>query len=188
MLSFCLVKNVKMDNCINIEVRDGLVYCSNCSKYVGLCAEANDSEIITFVNVRESLFRPHTSYSRYSTEGDYQYVSFMERVEIGSEAVFKPFSALDFLLYANQKDCVEVDQNMPSTSSAGNLPFIRVAAFASESAIYNESRVLAHFQNAIQNDQDLSLKFSDPNDEQFESLFDEIGQEEFQNPSMPLLD
>lgn len=112
-----------------------------------------------YFHVREVLFRPHTSYSRYSTESKFQQVSFIERVEIGNEET-KALNVKDVLIHP-----FEVDGEKPSTSG-----IIRVAAFASEKMIIHQSRVLDHFQRAIQNDATLDVKFSDPNNDQMSVL------------------
>lgn len=163
-LFFFLVKKIKSDNCINIISRNGLIYCSNCDIVVGLCDDTDEEGTITFINVRENIFKPHTSYSRHSAEKNVQQVSFIERIEIGEKFSSDVLNVSSVLIHPLDNFDAEANQNMPSTSSINQNPIIRVAAFASESLILNQNPILEHFQNAIQNDVNLGLQFRDERD------------------------
>lgn len=162
MFSFCFsfpVLNVNINNCVNIIKKNGLIHCAGqkCGILVGICNNFEDKEIITFINVREVLFRPHTSYTCHRTSIDEKFrrVLFTETVEYGERCSNEVLNVPNILIFPLKQSTTEsaVDPDKPSTSTENKNPVIRVAAFASETSInINENRVIQFFKNAILHD------------------------------------
>lgn len=154
VLFFFLEKNVNprvnRRNCINVNIVGDMVYCTgeNCDKLIGICNDLDGEEVITLMNVREIVSVPHTSYSRHVTGRGVQCVQFNERLEFGEERSSKVLKFPDFMIYP-----LEIrgsGSDTPSTSNSGEIPTIRVAAFATEALMHvNENEVLNHFTNAL---------------------------------------
>lgn len=124
---------MSINNCINVVVRYGLVYCTGrkCGIYVGLCDETDEGKIVTCTNVWEVLSKPHTSYSHFSTERGTLQVIFTERVEIGENSSNGTLDVSNVLVHALKNDSNDQNVDMPSTSASSKNPTIRVADSAS---------------------------------------------------------
>lgn len=154
---FRIAKKIKPINCINVSKKSGLAYCTGCNIIVGLYEGAEENEVISYFNVREVLFRPHTSYTTHfaTNEKSAQHVIYTEMVEHGERCFTEDLDVVNVFVFPIVDLSVEsaVDMNQPSTSSGSANPVIRVAAFASESLInIDENRITKHFKDAITND------------------------------------
>lgn len=123
---------------------------------VGLYNRVEEQDIVTFINVREVLFRPRASYTHHfaTTRDNIQQVVFSEMVEHGGECHTEVFNVENFFVYPLIDFSPEgvVYLNQPSTSSRAKT-VIRVAAFAAGSKMnFDENRVTKHFIDAIKKD------------------------------------
>lgn len=133
---------VPIINCINILPGSGLVYCKHCEAMVGICDYLDDEYIVTFINVREVVFRPHTSYLKViDLEGqEPQQVSFMEMMELSEGASLQPLDILNNLIVP-----VDEDNKNPAES-----PTVRVAAFATHGLFgVDQHRVLDRLKSVL---------------------------------------
>lgn len=149
-----IVLKVDVKHCINVEKKNtGLVYCvkDNCDAVIGFCAK-DEGEFITFTNVRETTFRPHTLYMRHHTTDrkDAQQIIFMELIENGKNC--QTLNIPNMLITPLAIPTSLCKSDMPSTSKISE-PTIRIAAFASEAFInLDQSNVLNYFKAAIVRD------------------------------------
>lgn len=154
MRVFRIAQKIKSAHCINIAKESGLVYCTGCRIIIGMYDSVEESEAITLFNVREVLFRPHTSYTHYfaTTGRNSQQVIYTEMVEHGEKCFMDALDIANVFVFPLVDLSVEdvVDVNQPSTSSNSVNPVIRVAAFASESSMnLDENCITKHFKDAI---------------------------------------
>lgn len=127
--------------------KKGLVYCSGCNTLVGTHEGVEQEEIITFFNVREVLFRPHTSYTTHFDTNDRNthQVIFTEIVEHGEKCFTDDLDVANVFLFPIVDLSVEaiVNTDQPSSSKNSVDSVIRVAAFSSESLInFDENYVV----------------------------------------------
>lgn len=155
MFIYFTVKRVYKSDCINVVRKNDLIYCS-CQTVVGYFETIDEREVITFINVREVLFRPHITYVRRCSNGrDAQKVIFTERIENEQRSASNTPNVSNLLIHPLAETESESDDSSqePTTSSDSLVPIIRVAAFVSENVHeLNENRILECFKNAIVRD------------------------------------
>lgn len=149
-----VVQKIKAVHCVNISTKNGLVHCNGCDVIVGIHDVVGEDEVITFINVREVLFRPHTSYTTHfaTNHRSAQQVIYTEMVEHGERCFTEALDVANVFVFPIVDLSVEaaVDVNQPSTSSGSANPVIRVAAFTSDSlSNIDENRITKHFVDAI---------------------------------------
>lgn len=111
-------KNLSVYSCNN----------GNCNNIFCFATNVSQRDIISFENVREILFRPHTSYERFiDGQHESQRVVFMELCEdIHSKK--NPLHILDHLI-----DVENSDISTQASTSNEEKSVVRVCTFASES-------------------------------------------------------
>lgn len=133
----------------------------NCDMVVGI----QEQEVVTFINVREVLFRPRTSYTHHfpSKLLSAQKVIYTEMIEHGEKCCTEMVDVSNHFVFPITDLPIEekLDVNKPSTSSNSDKPIIRVAAFASESLMIDENRIIKHFQDAIMSEFDFQSQSSE---------------------------
>lgn len=131
---------------MNVKRESSVYSCKNtsCKNIFRFAKNVIQKDIILFENVREILFRPHTSYERsIDDQLVSQRVVFMELCE-ENNSIKNSFHVLDHLIDVENGH----SSTQPSTSISANKPVIRVCAFASES-LFGVDQVLLQ-KNAIQ--------------------------------------
>lgn len=130
-------------NCINVIQEKELISCV-CGRPVGYFDRADKTEIITFYNVRELLFRPHVTYVQHDVvnKENVQNVIISETIEDGDCSVVGDCDATKILIHP----FLEAEAGAQSQESPG----IKVAAIASGDFVtFNEDLVMGYFRDAI---------------------------------------
>lgn len=140
---------VRFENCINFVNRAGLIYCAkkDCQKLIGLCRDDDAENIITFINTREMIFKPHIAYShRYDlSSSSPQRVIFMAMYELDEIALPMSIDVANSLIMPLENGVVLREADSSQTDQ-----FVRVAAFSSEAAMnVDENIILQHFRDAL---------------------------------------
>lgn len=133
----------------------------NCNVVIGI----QEQEVVTFINVREVLFRPRTSYTHHFSSElmSAQKVIYTEMIEHGEKCCTEMVNVSNHFVFPITDLPIEekLDVNKPSTSSDSGKPIIRVAAFASESLMIDENRIIKHFQDALMSEIDFQSQSSE---------------------------